>query len=80
MFEPALVLTPDMERILELGPDHTALAHRPMLARHRRARRLLVTAPAATLVGQRDRALLLLGFAGGLRRSELCALDAEDAL
>jgi integrase len=26
----------------------------------------------------RDRALLLLGFAGGFRRSELCALDCED--
>jgi site-specific recombinase XerD len=30
------------------------------------------------LSGRRDRALLLLGFAGGLRRSELCALNAED--
>jgi len=29
------------------------------------------------LVGQRDRALLLLGFAGGFRRSELVALDRE---
>jgi site-specific recombinase XerD len=27
--------------------------------------------------GWRDRTLLLLGFAGGLRRSELCALDVE---
>jgi site-specific recombinase XerD len=30
------------------------------------------------LKGQRDRALLLLGFAGALRRSELVALDIED--
>jgi integrase len=29
------------------------------------------------LVGLRDRALLLLGFAGALRRSELCAIDIE---
>src|SRR5450755_2108009 len=32
----------------------------------------------ATTVGLRDRALLLLGFAVGLRRSELVALDVED--
>ena len=32
----------------------------------------------ATLKGTRDRALLLLGFAGALRRSELAALDVAD--
>ena len=32
----------------------------------------------ATLQGQRDRALLLLGFAGAFRRSELAALQVED--
>lgn len=31
-----------------------------------------------TLAGTRDRALLLLGFAGALRRSELVGLDVED--
>lgn len=31
-----------------------------------------------SLLGQRDRALLLLGFSGALRRSELIALDVED--
>jgi site-specific recombinase XerD len=31
-----------------------------------------------TLKGQRDQALLLLGFAGALRRSELVGLDVED--
>jgi site-specific recombinase XerD len=30
------------------------------------------------LKGLRDRALLLLGFAGAFRRSELVALDGED--
>jgi site-specific recombinase XerD len=30
-----------------------------------------------TLKGMRDRALLLLGFAGAFRRSELVALDVE---
>jgi integrase len=33
-----------------------------------------------TLAGCRDRALLLLGFAGGFRRSELAALDVGDVL
>jgi len=28
--------------------------------------------------GMRDRALLLIGFAGGFRRSELAALDVTD--
>ena len=32
------------------------------------------------LVGLRDRALILLGFAGALRRSELVALDASDLM
>jgi integrase len=32
----------------------------------------------ADLSGWRDQTLLLVGFAGGLRRSELCALDVED--
>ncbi|WP_298967726.1 site-specific integrase [uncultured Methylobacterium sp.] len=33
---------------------------------------------ATTLTGKRDRALILLGFAGALRRSELVGLDVED--
>jgi integrase len=40
-------------------------------------RRILAALPD-TLLGKRDRALLLLGFAGAFRRSELVALDAED--
>ena len=40
--------------------------------------RLLEPIDTATLAGVRDRALLLLGFAAALRRSELVALDAED--
>lgn len=40
--------------------------------------RLLEPIDTATLAGLRDRALLLLGFAAALRRSELVALDAED--
>ena len=41
-------------------------------------RRLLTATPEDTLGGRRDRALLLLGFAGGFRRSELVALELED--
>jgi site-specific recombinase XerD len=40
--------------------------------------RKMVAALPVTLQGDRDRALLLLGFAGGLRRHELVALDVED--
>lgn len=40
--------------------------------------RLLAHLPAGTLLGLRDRALLLTGFAGGFRRSELVALRVED--
>jgi site-specific recombinase XerD len=38
----------------------------------------MALASPATLKGLRDRALLLLGFAGAFRRSELVALDASD--
>jgi site-specific recombinase XerD len=40
--------------------------------------RLMVNALPASLIGTRDRALLLIGFASALRRSELVALDVED--
>jgi integrase len=42
-------------------------------------RRMLEALPD-TVAGRRDRALLLLGFAGGFRRSELTALDVADVL
>jgi len=41
------------------------------------ALRAIVTALPDTLLGTRDRALLLVGFAGGFRRSELVGLDVE---
>ena len=41
-------------------------------------RRLLAVTRTDRLDGLRDRALLLLGFAGGFRRSELVALDVSD--
>ncbi len=40
--------------------------------------RAMVAVLPPTLVGRRDRALLLLGFAGAFRRSELVALDVAD--
>jgi site-specific recombinase XerD len=40
--------------------------------------RTIIQQLPATLAGIRDRAILLLGFAGGFRRSELAALQVED--
>jgi len=40
--------------------------------------RAMVDATDADLIGVRDRALILLGFAGAFRRSELVGLDVED--
>ena len=40
--------------------------------------RKMIAALPANLLGARDRALLVMGFAGGFRRSELAALDVAD--
>jgi site-specific recombinase XerD len=40
--------------------------------------RAMIDATDAGMIGARDRALILLGFAGAFRRSELVGLDAED--
>jgi integrase len=40
--------------------------------------RAMVEAADGGLIGARDRALILLGFAGAFRRSELVALEVED--
>jgi site-specific recombinase XerD len=54
----------------------TAQAHmKPVLTKHIR---LMVGHLPDTLLGARDRALLLLGFAGAMRRSELVGLDVTD--
>ncbi len=42
-------------------------------------RAMLATLDRSTLHGKRDAALLLVGYAGAFRRSELVALDVEDA-
>lgn len=38
----------------------------------------MVAATETSIIGVGDRALILLGFAGAFRRSELVALDVED--
>jgi site-specific recombinase XerD len=48
----------------------------PITAEHIRA--MAAAAAPDTLVGLRDRALLLVGFAGALRRSELVGLNVDD--
>jgi integrase len=54
----------------------TAQAHKkPTLTQHIRA---MVEHLPATTLGARDRALILLGFAGAMRRSELVGLDVTD--
>jgi integrase len=40
----------------------------------------MVEATDPGLIGSRDRALVLLGFAGAFRRSELVGLDIEDCV
>jgi integrase len=42
--------------------------------------RAMVEATDAGVIGTRDRALMLLGFAGAFRRSELVGLDVEDCI
>lgn len=41
-------------------------------------KRVLLVVDSGRMIGKRDRALLVLGFASALRRSELVALKAED--
>ncbi|WP_226429630.1 site-specific integrase [Leisingera sp. McT4-56] len=55
------------------GKPQRAVA--PLLIEH--LREILDNMPKSTL-GKRDAALLTIGFAGGLRRSELVAIDFED--
>ena len=56
-----------------VGSDRVRKA--PALAEHIKA---MVAASPDSLRGRRDRALILLGFAGAFRRSELVALDVTD--
>lgn len=60
-----------IRRSLRVAPSRKVAAVPDVL------RAMLATLPAG-LIGERDRALLLLGFAGAFRRSELCALEVAD--
>jgi len=59
-------------RELSVRPDRKAPATVDALSD------MLGQVPVDTLPGRRDRALLLFGFAGAFRRSELVAIDVED--
>ena len=61
-----------IRRVLGSRPDRKAPATVDALSD------MLGQVPVDTLPGRRDRALLLFGFAGAFRRSELVAIDVED--
>lgn len=63
-----------IRRTIRLG---TPLQRAPVLGTTE-VRALIDTCPADSLTGKRDRAMLLLAFAGALRRSELVGINRED--
>jgi site-specific recombinase XerD len=74
--------TAKMVRVV-LGGIRRAKGSRPAQkapATAERVTAMLTAVPADTLRGKRDRALLLLGFAGAFRRSELVALNVAVAV
>jgi site-specific recombinase XerD len=52
--------------------------HRKAPIRTRDLRAMVATLDVGRMIGLRDRALLVLGYAGAFRRSELVALDVDD--
>ena len=66
------------ETLRGIGRTHGSAARRSAALTTTEVRKL-ASACGAGLTGQRDRALLLLGFAGALRRSELVGLDVDHA-
>jgi hypothetical protein len=64
--------------IYDFAMDSPTLAHKTARADPFLRRFTNSPGTGGGLKGLRDRALLLLGFAGALRRSELVALDCED--
>ena len=71
----APALTPDVVAMVEAIATDAAIA---TATGDDRTGSDQTTAAAAALRGKRDRALLLVGFAGALRRSELAAVRAND--
>lgn len=63
-----------VKNVLKTAPEEAP----PLLVRH--LEKIVARMPATTPVAIRDKALLLVGWAGALRRSELAALDRSDAI
>lgn len=73
--------SPVTERVLEIKKGihrirGTAQAHKQALTIHRLRRCIEHTPP--DFLGARDKAVLLVGWVGALRRSEICAIDFDD--
>lgn len=62
-----------VKNVLKTAPEEAP----PLLVRH--LEKIVARMPATVPVALRDKALLLVGWAGALRRSELAALDRSDA-
>lgn len=60
-----------IRRTIGTAPDQKAAATAAII------RAMVAACPEDTLAGLRDRALILVGFAGALRRSELVGIDVE---
>lgn len=68
---------PQISTVLaDLRDNRAAPGHQKAALRPEDIRAMLETCDRGSLRGLRDRAMLLLGFAGGLRRSEITGLDA----
>jgi site-specific recombinase XerD len=72
--EAVKIVMRGIRRIIGTAPDQEAAATTDRIAD------MIAGIPADTLAGKRDGALLLLGFAGAFRRSELVALTVTDLI
>jgi site-specific recombinase XerD len=72
--EAVKIVMRGIRRTIGTAPDQKAAATADRIAD------MIAGMPADTLAGKRDRALLLLGFAGAFRRSELVALTVADLI
>jgi site-specific recombinase XerD len=72
--EAVKIVMRGIRRTIGTAPDQKAAATADRIAD------MIAGIPVDTLAGKRDRALLLLGFAGAFRRSELVALTVADLI
>ena len=72
--EAVKIVMRGIRRTIGTAPDQKSAATADRIAD------MIAGIPADTLAGKRDRALLLLGFAGAFRRSELVALTVADLI